>query len=364
MGNTFINVAYVDIKSIKDFSLGTYSSNTKLRKLFVDIYDKTPEAFIEADEFAILKLGKINSEDDLCAYFELNTLSPRWKWKFVGIKSLSEFEISEVSKGDDGRILETTNSKIESSSNDEEEIEFSGESEEDIPVIDTIADPIENARVISSFEMIDIEGNDVIPSFKMGKYVVVQKIYKEVMQPIPSVNELPSIYTKGNKDLLPVESVTWEEAILFCNTLSRNEGYQVAYSDSGELIAGANGFRLPTKDEWMYAAKEGKNNSSYNFSGSNDINKVAWYQGHNPRGHKGPHEVGKESVLPNKLGLCDMSGNVWEWCSDIENGKHFCCGGAFDSDATKLDLNRADCIRICDRNQKDENIGFRLVRSN
>ena len=358
MENEFINIAYIDIKKIKNFFLGSYVSNTKVRKLFCEIYDSIPGSFIELENYAILKLCKIESDKDLCAYFEPNTESPRWKWKFVGIRNLSEFEINDVTN--DAEII---SQEILTHFTDVEEFEFSGESDEDIPTIETIADPMENKRFISPFEMIDVEGNETLPSFKMGKYVVVQKTYRDVMESISGVNESPSRYTKGNPNLLPVESVTWEEAIRFCNTLSRNEGYQVAYTDSGVLIEGANGFRLPTIQEWMYAAREGKNNSSYAFSGSDDINKVAWYQGHT-LGHKGPHEVGRKSVLPNKLELCDMSGNVWEWCSDIENGKHFCCGGAFDSDASMLDLNRTDCIRVCDRNQKDENIGFRLVRSN
>ena len=94
----------------------------------------------------------------------------------------------------------------------------------------------------------------------------------------------------------PITGVSWHDAKAYCDWLRKKTGKN---------------FRLPTEAEWEYAARGGKDSKKHKYAGGNDIDKVAWYSGNS--GGK-THEVGERNF--NELGLYDMSGDVWEWCSD------------------------------------------------
>ena len=126
-----------------------------------------------------------------------------------------------------------------------------------------------------------------LSDYRLGKYEVTQEEWKAVMGSNPS-------FFKG--DNLPVERVSWNDCQAFIRKLNALTGLC---------------FRLPTEAEWEYAARGGNRSEGYKYSGSNHIGDVAWYDA-NSGGNT--HPVGKK--LPNELGLYDMSGNVYEWCSD------------------------------------------------
>ena len=126
-----------------------------------------------------------------------------------------------------------------------------------------------------------------LSTYSIGETEVTQALWESVMGSNPS--------NRGGGNL-PVEWVSWNECQTFIEKLNQLTGKS---------------FRLPTEAEWEYAARGGNKSRGYKYSGSNTLGDVAWYDG-NSDGKT--HEV--KTKRANKLGLYDMTGNVWEWCQD------------------------------------------------
>ncbi|MCL2186948.1 MAG: formylglycine-generating enzyme family protein [Treponema sp.] len=174
-----------------------------------------------------------------------------------------------------------------------------------------------------------------LSAFKMSKYLVTQEQYQEVMGNNPSYfnggptggddyfsRETAEGEVQGKR---PVETVTWFDAIEFCNKLSVKEGFNPVYTitertpETGYPITfstvtvnwTANGYRLPTDAQWEYACRAG---STTDYYFGDDVTKLEEYAWYSENSNSMTHQVGKKK--PNDFGLYDMHGNVFEWCWD------------------------------------------------
>ena len=166
----------------------------------------------------------------------------------------------------------------------------------------------------------------------------------------------------------PATDVSWYQCLKWCNARSEKEGLRPVYKidtaiyRTGNSVptvdATANGYRLPSEKEWEFAARGGAKTHGYEYSGSNDINAVAWYTSNSGGGAK---DVATKQ--PNELGLSDMSGNVWEWCFDGLAGSgsyRVRRGGSWNYEALYCRVaDRYDPIPAYTYNV----IGFRVARS-
>ncbi|TDC07336.1 formylglycine-generating enzyme family protein [Streptomyces sp. 8K308] len=190
-----------------------------------------------------------------------------------------------------------------------------------------------------------------VAAFELAPFPVTQAAYARVTGEWPSA-------ARGEE--LPVESVSWWDAVRFCDALSRSEGLTPAYrvDDGGEGVTwdrSADGYRLPTEAEWEHACRAGTTGPRYG-----DLDEIAWH-----RGNSGErvHEVGGRK--PNAWGLHDMLGNVWDWCWDqydpeVYGSYRVLRGGGWYDERWSC---RASVRRRSHPTFHTDDVGFRVARS-
>ncbi|MEU9454582.1 SUMF1/EgtB/PvdO family nonheme iron enzyme [Streptomyces sp. NPDC048277] len=187
--------------------------------------------------------------------------------------------------------------------------------------------------------------------YELATYPLTQALYAQVTGERPST---------ARGDRLPVEGVTWWDAVQFCNALSEREGFTPVYRvrDGGEGVdwdVTADGYRLPSEAEWEHACRAGTAGARYG-----SLDEIAWHRGNS---EESIHEVG--GLCPNAWGLHDMLGNVWEWCWDIYDAEVYGTyrvlrgGGWFDEHWSC----RASVRRRSHPTFRVDDVGFRIARS-
>lgn len=238
----------------------------------------------------------------------------------------------------------------------------------DIPIAGTVMIPVGGGVMPPDSELSGLQLED----FEIGKYPVMQEEWEWVrLWALEKGYELETGYGTGGAH--PVTHVSWYDAVKWCNAKSEHEILEPAYymegkvyrngefgPDGSRLVAWhrkANGYRLPTEAEWEWAARGGPLSRGHTFSGSDTAEEVGWYEKNSNGGAK---PVGLKSA--NELGIHDMSGNVWEWCWDMDQSgsAHRIRGGSWNhhsnNGTVRYRISRSPDTRY-------GVIGFRLARN-
>jgi formylglycine-generating enzyme required for sulfatase activity len=195
----------------------------------------------------------------------------------------------------------------------------------------------------------------VLKTYRIAKTETTVGQWREFC--VATGRKMPEVPWFGQEEDHPIVNVSWDQVVAYCQWLNETAGKH---------------YRLPSEAEWEFAARGGVKSKGYNYSGAKTPDSVAWFSSKST----GPMGVAKK--LPNELGLYDMTGNVWEWCSDWYDPGYYSVspkqdpkgpakgmfytlrGGAWDQGARNNRLTYRNPLSPSSRNH---NKGFRVATS-